>query len=113
MRFRATDEQVKQLCANVTNASQPVGMGFVHYNASHIFQPKDFDRQVRPGQMVHLDYVEGRMVKFVLWRAPDDGPDAWKTTPNEPRPEYESWCSTYPTWSQLIASVPSIEVINE
>ncbi len=97
MNFKATDEQIKTLAANAVNASQPMGMGFMHATNKE-FKPEEFD--VPESGVFSLDYVQGRMVKLTLWKK--DG--EWKTPERDPHPEYQSWIRRYPTYGALLES---------
>ena len=102
MRFKATEAQLKTIMANAFNASAPVGLGMMQYQPA-AKSPDDFRVEARPmGSMsVAMDYVEGRMVKLCLR---DVGEGVFDTGPGEPRGDYQSWASTYPTNKALIES---------
>jgi len=94
MLIEATDEQVKTMGALAANASEPMGMGFLHYDGGTTFKPEDFKLDPRG---FFPDYVQGRMVKLRMWRK---GPNSWEI-PDEARPDYESWCGKYPSYTDL------------
>ena len=97
LRVKLTDNQVKMVMALAVNASCAVGLGLLH------FKNKEFtsDEFTIPDHgTCNLDYVEGRMVKLSMARQDDD---TWEVGwPNDPRSDYQSWCSTYPTYEILI-----------
>lgn len=107
MRFKATDDQVRQIMANAVNASSPMGMGFLHAT-NKLFSAEDFkDCALKPSG-AHLDYVQGRMVKLYI-RSIADG--SWRISGAPPNGEYQSWVKEYPTYENLVTSVPGIELI--
>ena len=97
MQFQATKLQVQQIAANAINASKPMGMGILHFQADANFTPEDI------GDAMSFDYVQGRMVKLYIR---DLGGDKYEIADN-PTPDYQSWCATYPTTEALIKSVVS------
>lgn len=101
MKFTATDEQLRQLCANAVNASRPAGMGFLHYQ-SRAYTPDEFQINDR-SPIVSLDYVEGRMTKLHISR---DETGALEL--REPIDDLQSWAVKYPTALALLSSVPGI-----
>jgi hypothetical protein len=103
-RFKATDEQILQMAEKAFNSSTPIGLGILKFNP-HTDKlpgnPMNYLRSYNDGRSayIHLDYVEGRMVKFA---ARKEG-DVWDM--HEPRWDYQSWVGTYPTARDLIESV--------
>lgn len=97
-----SDDAIKQMICNAINASSPMGLGIIHYKPGDV-KPADL-RDVADmtiGGMIDVDYFQGRMVKVRLRR--DD--DRWTLNAHHPpRPDYQSWCGTYPTWEALAAS---------
>jgi len=98
VKFKATDEQIKQLIINAINTSRPVGMGIFHYKQK--FYTLD-DLTFEIGNEVFVDYFDGRMVKLYLTKEND----LWKTPNKELDIEYQSWCEHFPTWKDLLHSV--------
>jgi len=98
MKFKATEEQIKQIAVNAVKASSAMGMGHFHFNGEQEFKPDDFKTD-KSG--LYLDYVQGRMVKLNISRA---GEGEWEIH-GEPRSDYQSWKSTYPTNDDLVNSV--------
>jgi len=103
--FRATDEQIKTIMANACNASTPMGMGRLHYDASEEFKPDDFNLSEKDDAF--LDYVQGRMVKLLIKRLKDGN---WSMR-NEVREDYQSWCRKYPTAFGLVESAGITEFV--
>jgi hypothetical protein len=99
MKFKATNQQVKQIAANAINASKPMGMGFLHFQADNNFTADD----IEDGEL-YFDYVQGRMVKL---RIRDLGNGEYEIADN-PTSDYQSWCSTYPTTEALVNSVLAV-----
>ena len=96
MKFKATEQQVKQIAANAINASKPMGMGIFHYNSGSVFTDLDIE-----DDELYFDYVEGRMVKLNIR---DLGDGEYEIADN-PTSDYQSWCRTYPTTEALVNSV--------
>jgi len=99
MKFQATNEQIRVLCAKAYNASVPMGMGYLQFSASDL-TPNDFISTLTDGD-IHFDYLKGRMVKLSIFKV---GEDTWEVSDSAPRKDYQSWCSTYPTYRALIES---------
>lgn len=93
---KVSDKVAMHMAALAVNASNPMGTGFMHYTPKR-FQPDQFADSVK-GTELHLDYVEGRMVKLRLSRDTDG---QWKVPEWEPRADYQSWCREYPTYAAL------------
>lgn len=89
MKFTATDDQIREMCALACAASIPVGMGFLHYNREDRYSGVKFD--IEDG--AYLDYVDGRMVKLTIHKRPND---VWEI-PRDARADYQSWVRMYPT----------------
>ena len=106
MKFKATDEQVKQIAINAIMASSPMGLGFIQYNPSLKLETKNI---AIANNLVNIDYFQGRMVK--LFMKLENG--WWHVDEHRVHPEYQSWVSKYPTMLDLIASVPGIGEIKE
>lgn len=97
MKFKASISQVLLMAANAVSASKPVGMGMLHYKEGD-YKPEDIQMQ---SDGVHLDYVEGRMVKLYIHKMDEE---QWEVTDSEPRHDYQSWASAYPTYTALLES---------
>lgn len=95
MKFRATDEQIQQICANAVNASIPMGLGHIRAT-SRVFKPEDFKVE---GNFINLDYVQGRMVKLYIWRSGL----GWEMR-DDCDPEYQSWHRQYRSVEELLKS---------
>lgn len=112
MKFKATDEQAKQIFINAINASSSVGMGFLHYE-DKIYTAEDIKSPANADLgLFSADYFHGRMTKLTLT---EKSPGTWKITRPKypPNPEYQSWAETYPTLEVLITSVSGVELIEE
>lgn len=105
MKIKATDEQVQKMCALATQASQPVGMGFLHYDGGTLFGPSDF--LIPPRRVVYLDYVQGRMVKLTMREVE---PGIWEAS-DPISADYESWIRAYPSYAELAAAAEA-EVVS-
>lgn len=93
VKFKATNDEIKNLFAVATNASSPMGLGYLHYT-NKVFTSADFDDQYLDRG---TDYVQGRMVKLRP-RKVSDG--IWKV--EEPDIEYQSWSKSFPTARSLV-----------
>lgn len=105
MLIKATEQQIKEMMAKACNASTPMGLGMLHYDADTNFKPDDFDLIDGYNQ---LDYVQGRMIKLDFERKAED---LWKSYSFPPRLDYQSWATEYPD-NNLILSVGA-EVVEE
>lgn len=76
-------------------ASHVVGMGFLQ--AEQGVTEAEITSHVRDNKL-YGDYVFGRMMKLRLeWNH-----EAVIVPDSVPHPEYQSWCSVYPTYASLI-----------
>lgn len=101
--FKATDKQIAEMAALATNASYPPpgSPGWLHYDESVIYEAKDFYRIIKEqGSWVNLDYIQGRCVKFTLWRGQKR--HEWEYAAIEPRERWQTWIDKYPTFPDLI-----------
>ena len=98
MIIKATFEQMQKMAAAAINASQPVGMGFLHYKVDDKIRPEEI---LIGSRGISLDYVGGRMVKFYA-RYVDV--DTWDV-PDEISYDYQSWKSTYSSYQDLFDKV--------
>ena len=101
--FRATDKQIAQMAALATNASfpPPNSPGWLHYDETVTYEAKDFYRIVKEQRSwVNLDYIQGRCVKFSVWRGKK--PREWFYAAIEPRDHWQTWIDKYPTYPDLM-----------
>lgn len=99
--FKATDQQIAQMAALATNASLPVGMGIHHYKPDTTWEAKDFYKIIKEQKTwLNLDYIEGRCVKFTVWRGTKR--NQWKYPAHEPRDRFQTWIAVYPTYPELM-----------
>lgn len=98
MRFHATEEQVRHLLALATNASVPAGLGFLQATTKE-FTAADF-----PVGTESVDYVQGRMVKLVVYGNLEEGRRIREPqyVAGDMERTYQSWGGKYPTASALI-----------
>lgn len=108
--FKATNEQVMQIGANATNASKPVGMGFIQFDASKKFEPDFFSEWVEQHMEMSLDYVGGRMVKIFIKLI---GSETWRIPNPSVNSEYQSWSYKYRNYEELLASAGITEIEKE
>lgn len=101
--FKATDEQAKQIAVNAIHASEPVGMGLLHYVPGDHWTTENIPLDDL-GTTINLDYVQGRMVKLYMKKG-ESGTWAIKDLNGLPNVEYQSWAKKYPTYDDLILSV--------
>lgn len=101
--FKATEEQAKQIAVNAIHASEPVGMGRLHFIPGDHFTTEHIPLEL--GE-ISLDYVQGRMVKLHMKREGEH----WEMR-KDVDVEYQSWAKKYPTARDLILSVPGTEIV--
>jgi hypothetical protein len=106
VRFKATDKQIGEISHNAVKASRPAGMGFLQ---PHETIPSAQELEPEDKSDANLDYVYGRMVKVYFRRL---GDDTWACH-GEPRSDYQSWSSAYPSYKDLVLSVPGTSIIEE
>lgn len=106
MKFKATDEQVKQIFCNAINASIPVGMRFLHATEEE-YKSEDIEIYYGSGnyRILRADYYHGLMVKLSIEQTELDGDWNIHIPINEPNSEYQSWATKYPTKEALVNSV--------
>jgi len=102
MKFKATEEQVRQMAVNAINASRQFGMGFLQSGAEATLEEVKTDKVSGGKRRLSVDYFNGRMVKF---HALEIGDGVWEAWPDLPRLDYQSWCGQYPTMKMLLSSV--------
>lgn len=118
MKFRATNEQLCQLLANIYNASKAIGLGGLRVK-DNVAKPEDVpgllstandyvDYQMRmfSNGWLSLDYWHGRCVKTDINHIEGD---LYRLRDVEPNPAYQSWATTYPTLEALLESVDGIK----
>jgi len=101
--FKATDRKIAEMAALATNASYPPpnSPGWIHYDPLVVYEAKDFTKLMKEQRSwVNLDYIQGRCVKFTLWRG--NGKHEWKYASHEPRERYQTWMDVYPTYPDLM-----------
>ena len=103
---QTTLREGKQLLVRVAwlafQASKPMGLGFMHADAAERVTESDIERQILVGTkslIISFDYFVGRMIKTVFSLTPDG---VVHINPEIPRPDYQSWYSTYPTAASLL-----------
>ena len=94
--LKGTDEQARHMMALAANASQPMGMGFLHYQETE-YTAEDMGEKIE-GEL-YLDYFHGRMVKFGVDKVDEN---TYQVRSMDPQYDYQSWCSTYPTVRALV-----------
>lgn len=102
IKFKASPDQIAQIALLAINASEPVGLGFFHYNPRD-FTLRDMAKVKNPGS---IDYVEGRMVKLNI-RPLGDG---YYSMRNEISLDYQSWGKRYPVAYALLESAGITEM---
>ena len=98
MILTLTDEQVVEMGKLAVLASSPAGMGFLHYDPR---LTKDAIQLDIKRDSLHIDYYQGRMVKFSARRVSDG---KWEFSDSINR-EYQSWIDTYPSYQALADAV--------
>jgi len=102
MKVKLTKEQAVQIATNAVNASSPMGLGFLHAKS------KDYTPEEVATGFPYFDYFHGRMVKLSFHEEDGD-----YTFSGEPRSDYQSWATTYPTYEDLVKSVVPEAVFEE
>lgn len=95
MLLDVTDEHARKMAAEAVNSSKAVGLGWLHHQPDMEITSDDI--HIVEGR-ISIDYFQGRMVKFHARKNPQD---LWDFNPDEPTPDYQSWCLKYPTWQDL------------
>mgnify|MGYP001591176116 CR=1 FL=1 len=103
MDFAATRKQVEQIICNAINASIPVGLGVLQYEAKR-YTSADI-KPIRDNPLTYsIDYFHGRMVKLGI---KEIGTDKWRIMLPEDsvHAKYQSWAMMYPSVDLLVKSV--------
>ena len=98
MKFKATNDQLKQIIFNAIEVSHPLGFGCFSYRPELEFKAEDLKLNK---ECLIYDYVCGRWVKLFIFEV---GVDCYEIE-NEPIGEYQTWIGTYPTNEALVTSV--------
>lgn len=108
INFKATDKQVMQMAALATNASMPPpgSPGWEQYDPAITYEADDF-KKIIDNHWMNLDYINGRSVKFTVWRGKKR--NEWKYPEHEPT-ERQTWISTYPSYPELMKAA-GIELV--
>lgn len=105
IRFKATREQIGEIAAKAFEASAPMGMGWMNFDANEVIDARKFVPE--EGANLSLDYVSGRMVKLNIR---NEGDGVWKTN-SRASYDYQSWLSRFSSPLDLIQSVPGVEIL--
>lgn len=97
MKFKATREQIVKVAQLAYGAAVPMGMGHLHYTSAPL--PAEAVEITNHG--LDMDYVQGRMVKLSVWPAAGEE-GVWEVPDHEPRVDYQSWATVYPTYPALL-----------
>jgi hypothetical protein len=101
MTINATDEKIIRMGQLAILHSKPMGIGFLHYQPNKALT--DYQLEIRHNSL-HIDYYEGRMVKFHTQK----NVDGWDFQ-DEISSEYQSWNSKYNSYQALYeAAVDSL-----
>lgn len=84
-----------QIAVLAFEASNPVGMGFLHFVPGCDDNQKAEIKQSVGEFGLNFDYFQGRMMKLCAITS-KDGLEL-DFGPYEPRADYQSWCGRYPT----------------
>lgn len=93
--------KLKRLLWLAFQASQPMGMGFLHVSAAETQTEDSVYESCNPQDKneIHTDYVFGRMMK-TTFKVKED--ETLSVSPKTPRLDYQSWGRKYGTASDLI-----------
>jgi len=102
--------QLASLVTKVINASKPVGAGFIHYVNKNYTEDEIKGVLRLPWENpsvkdIHVDYFGGRMVKLNMWYKKEDEDKNYYEVRPDLDIEYQSWCSKYKTWEDLLIDV--------
>lgn len=100
MQVKLTREQAVQVATNAVNASQPMGLGFLHavakdYTTEEVEQSFDWNGNA------YFDYFQGRMTKLNMQ---NEG-GVYEFSDYPATVDYQSWVRKYPTYEDLVDSV--------
>lgn len=100
MKFRATDEQLRQIIFNAIQASKARTNSL---GVQYSLEPLSFTpEQIKLNKnYLQFDYVCGRCVKLYIYQVENDCYEI----EHEPTPERQTWVWKYPTNEALIKSV--------
>ena len=109
IEFKATDDQIIEICVNAVNAAIPIGipigMGMLQFEPKK-YTKNDLQHEIRifgDGRVVGLDYYEGRMTKLYLTEKKDTL-GIWYHS-GFANIEYQSWVKLYKNFEGLLKSV--------
>ena len=94
MNIQLTNEQVLEMARLAILASNPVGLGFLHYKGD--LKKEDIKVEV-VGDRIDIDYYDGRMVKFHAFKT---NPSYWGFNDTISY-DYQSWKSRYDSYLEL------------
>lgn len=98
MKLAVTDEDVVKMAIAAIKASKVMGMGALQHREGVNYDDlaPDFLAHVKKKLELHVDYLNGLMVKFHAW----NGPGGWNFD-DRVDIEYQSWVGTYKDYKEL------------
>jgi hypothetical protein len=97
MKFKATEQQIKEIAVKAITYSKPLGLGFFEALGEMNIKPEDIELNEYG---LDLDYEQGRCVKLFIRR----GEGYWHID-QIADPEYQTWARRYGSNETLISSV--------
>jgi len=97
-----SDREVIRMCQLAYNASYGVGLGLLNPNVKRSLSFDDAASALSKCLVIgeiHMDYVNGRMVKLRMHR---NAEGLWEFPSRPLNPEYQSWCTVYPSYDSLV-----------
>jgi hypothetical protein len=99
MKFKATEQQIKEIAVKAIIHSKPLGLGFLQALGEIDINPENIKLDEYG---LALDYVKGRCVKLFIRRGLPEG--SWHID-NIADPEYQTWVCQYGSNETLVSSV--------
>lgn len=100
METHTKEQKLKRALWLAFQASSPMGMGYLHADSAAQQTEETLWEELKGKTNFYLDYCHGRMMKteFKL-----DG-EKVIVRPEEPRHDYQSWGTKYPSATELLAA---------
>lgn len=80
MTLDITGVDLRKFVKEVYNLSQPVGLGFIHYESGELDEEAVSEILIREESnnpydkvLVHMDYIRGRCCKMLVWKDKETG----------------------------------------
>ena len=106
IRFKATEEEVRQIAVNAIKASKPVSQNAWTAEIAELTALEQPSLALEPAEIkvqvdgIFYEYYQGRSVKLRIYQV---NQQVWEIP--KAITEFQSWAATYPTTEALILSV--------